>query len=104
MLYGSSGGYILQEKGKEKEFKFANLYFSQYSLEYGNYKFPMCTEEFILFALSPEYNSDYTEQKQHLLLTPPMNSYRIKQREIDQENNHEFFIHFDDKYILFSSK
>lgn len=104
MMYSSSGGYILQEKGKEKEFKFTSLYYGQYSLEYNNSKFPMCTEEFILWSLSPEYNSDYTRQKQFLLLTPPMNSYRIKQRTVDMNRNYEVFLHFDDKYILNTGK
>lgn len=104
MMYSSSGGYMLQEKGKEKEFKFATMYFSQYSLDYNTTKFPMCTQEFILFALNPEWNSSYTQQKQYLLLAPPINSYQIKQRAIEGYNSHEFFLHFDDKYIVYSSK
>jgi hypothetical protein len=36
------------------------------------------------------------------MLAPPMNSYKIKQREIDNSKNVEFFCHFDDKYIIYS--
>lgn len=68
MMYSSNGVNILQERGKEKEGKFYNLYYSKYSLEYGTTKFPMCSEDFILFSLNPEYDSTYTFQKQYLLL------------------------------------
>jgi len=68
MMYSSSGAYVLQEKGKEKEGKFNALYYSQYSLDYGTTKFPMCSEDFILYSLSPEYDNTYTYQTQYLLL------------------------------------
>lgn len=101
MMYSNSAAYILQEKGKEKEYKFPSLYFSGFSLDYNSTKFPMCSDDFILFLLSPEYTSDYTSQYQSLLLAPPMNSHRIKQRYIDESYSHEFFLHFDDRYIIF---
>lgn len=102
MMYSNNGGYILQEKGKEKEFKFSSLYYSGYSFDYNNTKFPMCSDEFILFALYPEYPpGDYTQQYQSLLLAPPMNSHRIKQRSIEERHSHEFFCPFDDKYIIY---
>lgn len=41
MMYSNNGGYILQEKGKEKEYKFPTLYYSGYSFDYNNRKFPM---------------------------------------------------------------
>jgi hypothetical protein len=104
MIYSSGGGNILQEKGKEKEGKFSSLYYSQYSLDYSTTKFPMCSEDFVLYQLSEEWNSAYTESMQYLMLAPPMNSYRIKQREIIQSKCAEFFLHFDDKYIVQSSK
>ena len=103
MLYNSSGGYTLQERGKEKEGKFSCLNYWKYSLDYNTTKFPMCTEDFILFSLSPEYNADYTKQSKFLLLTPPMNSYRIRQRDNTDHENQEMFLHFDDKYILYTS-
>jgi hypothetical protein len=53
MVYSNSGGYLLQEKGKEKEFKFTSLYYSGYSFDYNNTKFPMCSDDFVLFALTP---------------------------------------------------
>lgn len=101
MLYSSNGGNILQEKGKHDEAKFYSLYYGQYSLDYSNTNFPLCTEDFILYSLSPEWNSSYTEQKQYLLLAPPMNSYRIKQRDLREEVNIEFFLPFDDKYVVY---
>ena len=102
MLYSCSGGYILQEKGKEKEYKFSQLYYSGSSFDYNNYKFPMCSDDFILFAMSPEYPpNDYSIQYQNLLLCPPMNSHRIKQRSYVENMNDEIFLHFDDKYILY---
>jgi hypothetical protein len=91
MMYSNNGGNILQEKGKEKEGKFYALYYSQYSLDYSSTKFPMCSEDFVLYSLSPEWNPSYTEQKQFLMLAPPMNSYRIKQREVPEERRCEFF-------------
>ncbi|CAI2381450.1 unnamed protein product [Moneuplotes crassus] len=103
MMYSSNGVNILQERGKEKEGRFYSLYYSGYSLEYGNTKFPLCSEDFILFALNSEYDSTYTYQKQYLMLAPPMNSYRIKQREDNTDTNTEFFCHFDDKYIISSN-
>lgn len=103
MMYSPNGCYILQERGKEKEGKFYSLYYSQYSLDYNTTKFPMCTEDFILFSLSPEWDSSYTVQKQYLMLAPPMNSYKIKQREFDVYRNVEFFCPFDDRYIVYSN-
>ena len=68
MMYSGNGVNILQERGKHKENKFYSLYYSGYSLEYNSKKFPMCSEDFILFSLNPEYDSTYTYQKQYLLL------------------------------------
>ena len=102
MLYSSSGGYILQEKGKDKEFKFSQLYYSGFSFDYNNYKFPMCSDDFILFAMSPQSPpNDYSVQYQDLLLCPPMNSHRIKQRSYSENMSDEIFLHYDDKYILY---
>mmetsp|Transcript_42002 Transcript_42002/g.48666 ORF Transcript_42002/g.48666 Transcript_42002/m.48666 type:complete len:617 (+) Transcript_42002:157-2007(+) len=100
MIYSGYEGYILQEKGKEKEYKFNSITYNNYSLDSGNIKFPLCSEEFILFALYGEYSADYTRQYAQLLLTPPMNSHRNKQREIDSYYGHEFFLHFDDNYVI----
>ena len=101
MLYSNSGAYILQEKSKAIPDKFYALYYAQYSLDYSTTKFPMCTEDFILFSLAPEYDSTDTNSKQFLLLAPPMNSYSIRQREVE-EDSHELFCHFDDKYIIYT--
>lgn len=97
-----SGGTLVQEKGKEDEYKFYPMYFSNYNLSYEVTKFPLCSEDAIVFALTPTYDqSDYTKQFQNLLITPPMNSHSVKQRTVDEEYDHELFLHYDDKYILF---
>lgn len=102
MVYNISGGTLVQEKGKEEEYKFYSMYFSNYNLSYEVTKFPLCSEDAIVFALTPTYDqSDYTKQFQNLLITPPMNSHSVKQRTVDEEYDHELFLHFDDKYILF---
>ena len=100
MLYSSNGGIILQEKGKEKDNKFYNISYSGYYLNYNDYKFPIWTNDLVLQSLSPEYiGDDYSKQYAHLLLLPSMNSYSIKQR-TSEYNSLEFFLHFDEKYIV----
>lgn len=56
----------------------------------------MCSDDFILYALA----EDYSTQQKSLLLTPPINSNSIKQRELNVSTSYEFFLHFDDKYIV----
>ena len=102
MLYSNNGVMILQEKGNEKEYCFSYLNYSNMYFDYSKSYFPLCTEGFILYALSPEYNADYTNQVYNLLLAPPMNQYSIRQRDLN-DNTSEFFLFFDDKYILESS-
>lgn len=100
MIYMNSGGYLLQDKGKEKEGKFSMLSLTRYSMMYGNVQFPITTDEFLLFALSSEYDYSNSKNYNSLLLIPPMNSYRIKQRRTGNYKNHEIYLHFNDKYIL----
>ena len=79
MLYSSSGAEFLQERGKEKSASYSNtIGFNSFSFDYSNYNFPIWTSDYILYTFYPEYNSDYTQQYQYLLLAPPMNAYSIR--------------------------
>ena len=102
MVYSNSGAEFLQIKGKEMPIFYSSIIgFSSFGFDYNNNTFPICTSDYILFALYPEYiDNDYTKQYQYLLLAPPVNSYAIKQKEFDQYSMHEFLLHFDDKYVV----
>ena len=101
MLYSNNGGIILQEKGNEKENWFYTLNYSNIYLDYNKANFPICSEEYILYALAQEYSADYSSQSYNLLLAPPMNQYSIQQRTVDYYNKSwEFFWYFDDRYII----
>ena len=102
MMYNSSGGILVQDKGKEVEYKFNAMNFdNKYSFDYNSNKFPICSKDFIVYALNPTYEQeDYTRQFQSFLIIPPMNSHSVKQRTINEEDDYEFFWHFDDKYVL----
>ena len=100
MLYSSNGGILLQEKGKEKDNRFYTISYSGYYLNYNDRRFPICSNDFILQSLNPEYvNNDYSKQYSYLLLLPPMNSNLIKQR-VSDYGTQEFFLHFDERYIV----
>ena len=68
MMYTSSGTTILQEKGMEKKEKFNPFNYRQYSFNKNTTKFPMCSEDFILYSLSPEFDNTFTHKLQFLLL------------------------------------
>ena len=99
MMYSVNGGYILQGKGKSKEGKFPPLNYSGISVDYHNKNFPICSDDFVLYALAPELSYNNSQQNAYLLWAPPMNSHRIKQRDIDPSWIHEFYLWFDDRYI-----
>ena len=101
MLYAYSGAEFIQERGKEKQVAYnSSVGFNSFGFDYSNTHFPIWTSDYILYALYPEYSSDYTQQYQYLLLAPPMNAYSIRQREYDQYSMQEFFLHFDEKYVV----
>ena len=65
---------------------------NQYFFENSNNKFPICSKNFIVYALNPTpEQNDNTRQFQSLLIIPPMNSHSVKQRTINKEDDHEFF-------------
>ena len=100
MMYSVNGGYILQEKGRSKDTKFTPLNYSGFSIDFHNKIFPICSDDFVLYALTPELDSINSQYYSYLLLAPPMNSHRIKQRDVDTTWSHEFYLWFDDRYIV----
>lgn len=101
MIYSSSGAEFLQIRGKEKHISYSStIGYSSFGFD-SNMTFPICTSNYILFSLYPEYvGEDYTKTYQYLLLAPPVNVYAIKQREFEPYSMHEFLLHFDDKYVV----
>ena len=67
MIYSNSGAEFLQIRGKEKPILYSStIGFSSFGFEYNNNTFPICTSDYILFALYPEcIDNDYTKQYQY---------------------------------------
>jgi len=104
MLYSSSGWYSIQEKGEEQEDKFSVLECLSQNINKANIKFPMWTEGFNLYSLNIDWDENHESSRHHLLLWPQMNTYTMEQREMKDTENQEMLLHFDENFIVYSSK
>lgn len=103
MVYSSHGGYLLQENGRQIDSKIEKVDVTNHSLSFPNKKTPIYSNGYILWFLDPYMKGEY-EGCQDILLIPPINSYSIRQRLLDECSNNEFLLHFDDNYIIHSGK
>lgn len=101
MLYSPKGAIYLQEKGKEKEGLFSNITFPGSNLGGVNHStFPICSKNYVFFELEAEESPKNSKLYSTLLVTLPMNSSRKKQRSLNRNYENEYFVPFDDNYVM----
>ena len=97
MVYDNEGAYMLtprtEPKGLWDKLQIDNVY-----LEWQRSGFPLVTQDFVLFAMAPKYNTQQDKDISKVLIAPPMNS--LMSRQLYKSAMIEFFFHEDNTYII----